>query len=80
MRNLLPCKHCGHVHPDVVYRDGGIEASGFVDEFGSRQEALDLGALEEEINYQIRCPQCGTTGPLSDNEPGSVAGWNNLMM
>lgn len=57
----------------MVYRDG-------IDEFDSRQEALDLGALEEEINYQIRCPQCATSGPATSTEPGAVAGWNNLMM
>jgi len=73
MRNTLPCKHCGHVHPDVVYRDG-------IDEFDSQQEAVDLGALEEEINYQIRCPQCGTAGPVMATKPGALAAWNNLMM
>ena len=73
MRNLLPCKHCGHAHPGTVYRDG-------IDEFDSVQEALDLGALEEEINYQVRCPQCSTTGPATATEPGALAAWNNLMM
>lgn len=77
MRNLLPCKHCGHLHPEVVYRDG-------IDEFDSVQEALDLGAPEEEIGFQIRCPECGASGPIVTTEGtaqrDAAAGWNNLML
>lgn len=77
MRNLLPCKYCGHHHPEVVYRDG-------IDEFDSVQEALDLGALEEDIGFQVRCPECGVSGPVITTEGSAqrdaVAGWNNLML